>query len=384
MLLSTKSTISIWVLYAMASLSSVSAFNAPLSKRTKLNTLMMLSSNELEADNLSRRKWMQKIVSSSAAMSLPFMANINSASASVFTDPDRYGDKELKIATVNKIRQNVRNAINNDPDLAALFVKIAIQDALTYNPKTQEGGPDGSIVSAILNSNIESIKGLSKAAEALNDIAKSIKRTTEITMADVVAFAGAEAIESVGGPRVVLQLGKMDPKTPQTSTNNNLAYPDLCGTSNGEQVVSAFLNTGLTEREVALLYGAIGSMEYTALDALAKKKEEEEDDESNEMGDVAVFIPSSFGAPNEIYGKQLGVMDIKVFKNVLADIKKGKKPVADVFTNEKVLQWAKKYADNKNGFVKDLPEAYGKLMALGQRYTGGKVGSLLGQGDSDL
>eukprot|EP00957_Ditylum_brightwellii_P110213 8406652-Ditylum_brightwellii.AAC.1 len=50
--------------------------------------------------------------------------------AVVYVDPDVYGDKELKVATVNKLRQNIRDAINQDPQLAPLFLKVALQDAL--------------------------------------------------------------------------------------------------------------------------------------------------------------------------------------------------------------------------------------------------------------
>lgn len=300
------------------------------------------------------------------------------AGAAVFVDPDRYGDKELKIATVNKIRQNIRNAINTNPDLASTFVKIAIQDALTYDPNTQEGGPDGSIVAAILDQKSKNVEGLKAGAEKLNEIAKLVKRTTEITMADVVSFAGAEAIESVGGPRIVVQLGKMDPKGAMKKASSPAT--DL---SNGQEVVNDFLNVGLTEREVALLFGAMGGMDVVATKYKSENQMDDEEDEPNEMGDVDVFIPSSFGAPKEIYGKQLGALDNKYFASVVTDAKKGKMSSNLVFADDKVMQWAKKYADNKNGFLKDLPEAYGKLMALGTKYTGGKVGSLLGQKDDD-
>lgn len=235
------------------------------------------------------------------------------------------------------------------------------------------GGPDGSIVALILSKNApDSVSGLKEAAKKLSDIATYIKRTTEITTADVVAFAGAEAIESMGGPRVIVQLGKMDPKVAEKATGEN-SYPDLCGGKNGQNVVQAFLDSGLSEREVALMYGAIASMEKSA----DSYKKDDDDFEENEMGDVDVFIPSSFGAPKEIYGKQLGKMDNSVFTQLVADVKKGKAPIADVFTNDKVLGWANKYASSKGVFVKDLPEAYGRLMALGERYTGGKVGALL-------
>lgn len=94
-------------------------------------------------------------------------------------------------------------------------------------------------------------------------------------------------------------------------------------------------------------------------------------------------------------------MDNSVFKSVAKDLKQKKKSVSvhqislisqciaydtlllmskdvGVFNDEKVAGWAIKYANNNSGFLKDLPEAYTKCMSLGRRYTGGKVGSLLG------
>lgn len=299
--------------------------------------------------------------------------------ASVFVDPDRYGDKELKVATVNKLRQTIRNRILKEPTLAPLFVKVAMQDALTYDSSTQAGGQDGTIISAIIGKGAPpSLESLRPAAFALLDIAKEMKRTTEVTMADVVAFAGAEAIESTGGPRIVVQLGKLDPKP--DSAGGTDSYLDLENKSNGKAVVDAFLQTGLTEREVALLFGVLGAME-TVVSRVVQPKEVEQ--EENEMGDKDVFIPSSFGAPSSIYGKQLGAMDNSVFTSIKSDLKKGKQPISPVFTNEKVGDWgAKYYVDKKKAFFNDLPQAYEKLMALGTRYTGGKMGSLLGDDDA--
>ena len=136
-----------------------------------------------------------------------------------------------------------------------------------------------------------------------------------------------------------------------------------------------------SEREVALLYGAIGGIEKV-VESIQPVEEEEE--EENEMGDKEVFIPTSFGAPSEIYGKQLGKIDESIFREIVASLKKQQRSsaVADVFVaNEKVSDWAEKYAGKKSKFLKDLPEAYEKVMALGGRYTGGKVDNLLGNSD---
>jgi hypothetical protein len=65
--------------------------------------------------------------------------------ASVAFDPDRYGDKELKIATVNKLKQKLRNAIAADLSLAVPFLRLAINDGVGYDAASDDGGPDGSV-----------------------------------------------------------------------------------------------------------------------------------------------------------------------------------------------------------------------------------------------
>mmetsp|Transcript_44392 Transcript_44392/g.53665 ORF Transcript_44392/g.53665 Transcript_44392/m.53665 type:complete len:360 (+) Transcript_44392:127-1206(+) len=328
-------------------------------------------------DTLSRRSFGLTLLTP-----LPLLLPSGPSSAAVYADPDRYGDKELKIATVNKLRQNIRDAILKNPAYAPLFLKIAIQDALTFNAETGEYGPDGSIIGVILAKDCpSSLQPLQKAAGVLYDIRNKIKKTTEITMADVVGFAGAEAIETAGGPRIVVQLGKTDP-IPSASAKPAMSYPDLCGKGGGAgaTVVSSFLKAGLSEREVALLYGVLVDMEAIA----AKFSVDEEEEEENEMGDKSVFIPASFGAPSQIYGQQIGKITGGVYKDIVKDLRGKKVPVADVFMDEKVGGWANRYANNPSGFLKDLPEAYGKLMGLGLRYTGGKVGALLGGQESTL
>ena len=88
-------------------------------------------------------------------------------------------------------------------------------------------------------------------------------------------------------------------------------------------------------------------------------------------------LPNLFGPSSNA----ISVMDNTAFVAVVGDAKNGLKQT-DVFANDKVMQWATKYAGNRRGFLKDLPEAYTKTMALGSRYTGGKVGSLLEQDDT--
>lgn len=330
----------------------------------------------------SRRVWLTKMLKTAAVTASVTYANPPLPSmAVVYVDPDVYGDKELKVATVNKLRQNIRDAINQDPQLAPLFLKVALQDALTYNAETELGGPDGNVVSIILSPDAPSaLSGLRPAALRLVDIYQRVKRTTAVTMADLVTFAGAEAIESAGGPRVVVQLGKVDSKGLSDKMSKDPKYVDLCGENNGKDIVNAFAASGLNERDLTLVYGAIASMEQVVDDI---KPEEEVEEEENEMGDKEIFIPSSFGSRSQIYGKRLGTMNGSVFVSVASDIKKKKKPIADVFTNDKVGEWVTYYASKEKVFLKDLPDAYRKIMSLGRRYTGGKIESLLGGADDE-
>ena len=324
----------------------------------------------------SRRQLIRKaFVAVSAASTVPLVGP-SVASAAVYVDPDRYGDKELKLATVNRLRQTIRDALLKDASLAPCLLKIAIYDAMTYNASTNEGGPNGSVVAVILKDPPPSLVELRPAALALMDMYNKIKRTTETTMADIIAFGGSEAIESFGGPKSVVQLGKLDPSKGAPLPGNS-QYPDLFDTRrSGQDIVVQFVSAGLNERDVALLFGAIGAMERDL-----ETRVQEEEEEENEMGDKAVFIPSSFGAPSEIYGESIGKMDQAIFVEAMADIKNKRTPKFAAFGDEGVGKWVAKYSDKKGGFLKDLPYAYGRLTSLGTTYTGGKIDALLGTTD---
>lgn len=324
--------------------------------RTSLQAWKDGGNNKNQAIEQSRRTWL-----SSQALGIASLltASLSSAAqALVYVDPDRYGDKELQVGIVNKVRQAVRNVVLQDPKLAPLFLEIAIQDALSYSTATQAGGPNGQIVPYILQT-VDKASPLLNAAQELVLIKSKLQRSTEITMADVVTFAGAEAIESLGGPRIVVQLGKLDLVSPDEPKSDLKLY-DL---RNGPETIDAFQKAGLTEREVTLLFGAMASMTkvLASVDNSATATDEDDDDEPNEMGDPKVDFPSSFGAPSQIYGERLGKMNDGVFKDELALQKK--KQATGVWANDVVGEWTMRYS--KGGFFKDLPEAFSRLARVG-------------------
>ena len=301
----------------------------------------------------TRRKWL-----SSWTLLIPIIA----PAQAFYVDLDRYGDKELKVALVNKVRQNIRDVLMDNPSLAPDFLEIVLQDALTYDAISQQGGADGSIVAAILAADSNSPLGhLKGASNALQTIQSKNQRATEISVADVVTIAGAEAIETAGGPHVTVQLGKIDPTIPYPA----VSYPDL---NNPQQTLAAFHKAGLTVRDVTIMLGGIAAIQQVVE---SQKSPAVVDFEENEMGDPEVVIPSSFGAPREIYGtKFVGTLENDVFR----------KNTNPLLSDASLAEWTSKYGNSQKDFLKDLCDGYRKAVGQGKLYTGGKNG----QGENDL
>eukprot|EP00953_Heterococcus_sp_UTEX-ZZ885_P006404 3919-Heterococcus_DN1.PRE.1 len=83
-----------------------------------------------DAGAADRRGFLAAAVSS-AAVALA----VAPSEATVYFEIDRYGDKELKLGTVSKIRQAWRNKMLENPELAPAILSLAITDALGYNAR---------------------------------------------------------------------------------------------------------------------------------------------------------------------------------------------------------------------------------------------------------
>ena len=164
------------------------------------------------------------------------------------------------IATVNKIKQKLRNAILTDPAIAPPLLELAISDALGYDFKSGSGGQDGSILFEVPDEGAEDLK---KAIKTLQSIQKELQRTNTVTFGDLVAFGGAEALESTGCSRVTVQLGRYEIKTP----NPDAKLLPWGALSNGE-VKEAFAKSGFDPQRIALLLGALGEVKRVVAETL--------------------------------------------------------------------------------------------------------------------
>mmetsp|Transcript_1982 Transcript_1982/g.2653 ORF Transcript_1982/g.2653 Transcript_1982/m.2653 type:complete len:352 (+) Transcript_1982:68-1123(+) len=274
------------------------------------------------------------------------------SNAKVYFEIEKYGDKELKIATINKLKQNLRNVMGKDPSLIPEFFKLALLDGLGYDVKTNAGGLDGAV-------DLKDNPDLQKALDEVLQIKRKLQRTNELSLADIIAFAGAEAVETVGGPRIVVQLGRND--------NNNI--PE--GFSFSEISIETFKKAGLGAREACLLLAALGELEFLSQKAIQSMvvEEEDEDDYGIDGPDGTADIPGTFGGAADIYGKMIG--KDKFGTAFLEASVKGKinTPISKAILGDELMKpYAQKYAGNKGAFVKDVNEAYSKFSLLGSTF----------------
>ena len=351
------------------------------------------------------------------------------ALAEVFLDPAMYGDQELRVSAVDSIKERVRRGILQKPALAPAFYQLALLDGLSYNEASKKFGPDGSVVANVLKSkgDDEYTANLKEACNVLVEGAKALKRKTAITVSDAVAIGGSEAIESVGGPVLAVQLGRMEP--PGGSPLPSLPIDLFSGNRPASEVTKAFRDAGLTEREMTALLGGLltlelvekartsedwkesakpkfrerGKMgrasEFKALtdEDIANelsKEDEDDDDEPSLFDDSNVYIADSFGTRDERFGKRIGKdqIDEKSFNRFLKDLDQAvskKKGTPDISKygwigtllvdkdSPTTQSWLKKYAGSNLNFLKDLKSSYNAVTQLGAVFTGGKYENLL-------
>ena len=366
-----------------------------------------------------------KAISAGATSSFGLMllsGNAAPASAEVFFDPAMYGDQELRVGTVDTVRERTRRAILQDPRLAPSFYQLALLDGLSYNAASNKYGPNGGIIYSVLNSKDDSqyVQSLQSAAGVLIQAEKDLKKKTAVSIADCIAIAGAEAIESIGGPVLPTQLGRMEPdKRKGIELNPALPVDLLSGKRSKAEVRDAFKSAGLTEREMtALLLGllTLQRVEKTRSTddwkASTKPKFVERgkmgrmsdykrltdedikaalDDEYDEDPDDGWYIADSFGSRDDRFGQRIAKEDIdeKSFNKYLKDLyafstQKGKENVFG-WVGDQILDkdsptavaYLKKYADSNLSYTKDLGIAYNAITQLGAVYTGGKYENLL-------
>lgn len=397
-------------------------FGACIRSRTALNAADSVHNDD---DNDSRRKFLTR--SSTTVLAGLFssaISPIENAQATLYLDPAMYGDQENRVSAVDSCRESVRRAILQKPSLAPAFYTLALLDALSFNIKTGDGGPDGRIVSALLatKENTPYISNLKEAANVLIAGKKSLNKLTAITIADSVAIGGAETIQAIGGPTLSVQVGRID--APKDLKFDKALPLDLFeGKRPSSEVRAFFQRSGLTDREMTALLsglmtvntvekekdpsswkssekgkfvqrGKMGRMsdfkKLTDEDIEKEFAKDGIDDDDNGLQDDEWYIADSFGTKEQAFGKKTGDLDVKTFNKYIKDLSKyiNAKNISDqqfgwigTLLLDKdtpaTQQWLAKYGTSYLNYQKDLGVAYNSMTQLGAEYTGGKYENLL-------
>lgn len=376
---------------------------------------------------MDRRDFGRAVAGAAAAAALTIGINPQQANAQVFFDPAMYGDQELRVGTVDSLRESVRRAILKKPALAPSFYQLALLDGLSFNAATNEFGPDGSVLKLVLTSKEtdEYTQNLQDAALALVEAEKTLKRKTAVTIADAVAIGGAEAIESIGGPVLTVQLGRAD--AARNAPISSIPIDLFSGKRSSAEVAAAFSQAGMTEREMTALLSGLLTLEtvrkrrttddwkqstrpkfreqgkmgrmsdfkkLTDEDiADAENQAELEADPDYEDPDDGWYIADSFGTRESRFGDRIGKEDIteKTFNVYLKQMMESEKKkeaekiqdfgwIAALLLDPKsatTQTWLNKYASSNLNYLKDLGISFNSLTQLGAVYTGGKYENLL-------
>mmetsp|Transcript_27357 Transcript_27357/g.49700 ORF Transcript_27357/g.49700 Transcript_27357/m.49700 type:complete len:435 (+) Transcript_27357:97-1401(+) len=393
--------------------------SCPVASRSAVTSSSALS---MESKNDRRTFLTESVLTLTAGLTAATL-NPTPASARVFLDPAMYGDQELRVSAVDSLRESVRRALLQKPTLTPYFLEMALLDSLSFDVETNGGGPDGSIIKAVMTSKDTDAhtKALQECATVLIDAKKNLKKLSSITIADAVALAGAEAVNAVGGPILPTQLGRTEAAAkapiPASMPPLNLFTGDV----DNEIVADTFRTAGLTEREMTALLGCLlgvdsiekatpeGSWKESSkpkfreagkigrmsdfkkltdedIEAELAKDGVDDDEESYTVsGDDGWYIADTFGTADTRFGKSLNKEkpELSTTLKNLAKTSSSSTQYSWVsgFLLSKDLptaqSWVVKYGSKPLLYEKDLKVAYNAVTQLGAEYTGGKYESLL-------
>ncbi|KAI5673402.1 hypothetical protein M9H77_13766 [Catharanthus roseus] len=236
---------------------------------------------------------------------------------------------DLGASAISYMKEEIQKALSKGK--AAGVLRLVFHDAGTFDINDKTGGMNGSIV---LELGRPENKGLKKSVKILEKAKSLIDIIQPVSWADMIAVAGAEAVSLCGGPKIVVQLGRIDSTVPDPEgklPEESLDVPAL---------KQCFQNKGFSTQELVALSGAhtIGSKGF---------------------GDPFVFDNSYFKILLEKPWLSSAGMSAMV----------GLPSDRALVDDDECKRWIVKYADDQNLFFEDFKNAYVKLVNSGARWT---------------
>jgi adenylate cyclase len=128
---------------------------------------------------------------------------------------------------------------------APLFLRLAFHDAISYDPRRCTGGANGSIRFPEELAREEN-SGLARGVEVLGRVKE---RLPGVSWADLIALAGAVAVQKCGGPAIAVEWGRADADRPDLLSQIPTDAQSLAS------LKQAFADRGLSVRDFVVLLG---------------------------------------------------------------------------------------------------------------------------------
>ncbi|PIA42435.1 hypothetical protein AQUCO_02000110v1 [Aquilegia coerulea] len=227
--------------------------------------------------------------------------------------------------TYQTLQEGIKKVVSKGK--AAGLLRLVFHDAGTFDKSDNSGGMNGSIVYEL---DRPENAGLKKSVKILEKARSELDEREQVSWADMIAVAGAEAVSVCGGPVIPVQLGRVDSMVPDPEGKLPEESLDAFG------LKQCFLGKGFSTQELVALSGAhtLGSKGFgnpiafdnTYFKILLEKPWLSSAGMSNMVG-----LPSDRALPED----------------------------------DECLRWIKIYADDQNTFFEDFKNAYIKLVNSG-------------------
>mmetsp|Transcript_20154 Transcript_20154/g.30304 ORF Transcript_20154/g.30304 Transcript_20154/m.30304 type:complete len:327 (-) Transcript_20154:1490-2470(-) len=109
-----------------------------------------------------------------------------------------------------EVRAKVAHLMREDPSKAGSIIRLAFHDSITTSKSSRGSGPNGSIQFEL--DRLEN-RGLQTPLQFVLSELWHETNFSSLSLADVIALAGSEAVFQVGGPFIPIKLGRPDATT---------------------------------------------------------------------------------------------------------------------------------------------------------------------------
>lgn len=209
------------------------------------------------------------------------------------------------------------------------ILRLVFHDAFTFNPATGEGGANGSIRFPEERA-MPHNQGLDETFAIMDRLKQNVP---DASYADLLALAGAFAVERCGGPKIAIEMGRRDAEQPLASLPPMPSEQDPVAT-----LADQFARAGFSRRQLVVLSGA----------------------HTLGMGNGKPFTPDPYRFTNSYFRLLMENGDA----------------AATLLPSDRVLlddaecrRWIEVYAANEQAFFADFTDAYQQLTHLGMSPT---------------